>query len=91
MKNMESEVTPQGAVAVPASIRAKLGLTSGSKIEWCERGEEVVVRRATGYSSQDIHDALFDSSSSPPRSRTLEEMDAGIRALMRQKPLTRGG
>ena len=85
MKNMESEVTPQGEVAVPAGIRAKLGLTSGSKIEWCDRGEEVVVRRATKYSSQDIHDALFASPTLPPRTRTLEEMDAGIRALMRQK------
>ena len=84
MKNMESEITSQGQVAVPASIRDKLGLTSGSKIEWCERGEEVVVRRATKYSSRDIHDALF-ASASPPRSRTLEEMDTGIRALMRRK------
>lgn len=85
---MESEVTCQGQVAVPASIRAKLGLTSGSKIEWCERGEEVVVRRATKYSSRDIHDALFvspASPSSPLRPRTLEEMDAGIRALVRRK------
>ena len=88
MKNMESEVTPQGQVAVPASIRAKLGLTSGGKIEWCERGEEVVVRRATKYSSRDIHDALFASAaspSSPSRPRALEEMDAGIRALMQRK------
>ena len=85
MKSMESEVTPQGHVAVPASIRAKLGLTSGGKIEWCERGEEVVVRRATKYSSRDIHDALFASAASPPRPRTPEEMDAGIRELMRRK------
>ena len=85
MKNMESEVTPQGQVAVPATIRAKLGLTSGAKIEWCERGEEVVVRRATKYSSRDIHDALFAPPASPPRPRTLEEMDAGVRALMQRK------
>ena len=88
MKNMESEVTPQGQVAVPADILAKLGLTSGAKIEWCERGEEVVVRRATKYSSRDIHDALFASATSPPtppQPRTLEEMDAGIRALMQRK------
>ena len=85
MKNVESEVTPQGHVAVPASIRAKLGLTSGGKIEWCERGEEVVVRRATKYSSRDIHDALFAAPASTPRPRTLEEMDAGIRTLMRRE------
>ena len=64
MKSMESEVTPQGQVAVPASIRAKLGLV---------------------YSSRDIHDALFAPPASPPGPRTLEEMDAGVRALMQRK------
>ena len=49
---------------------------------------EAVVGRATKYSSRDIHDALFASAVLPPsprRPRTLEEMDAGVRALMRRK------
>ena len=63
-------------------IRQKLGLGPGSKVEWCERGEEVVVRRATTFSSQDIHDALFDAL---PRHRTIAEMDEGIAEHLRKQ------
>ena len=82
MERVESKITSHGQVSVPARIRQKLGLTPGCRIEWCERGEEVLVRRATKYSSEDIHAALF---SAPPVTRELEDMEAGIRDFLRRK------
>ncbi len=67
---------------MPASIRKKLGLAPGCKIEWREQGESVLIRRASKYSFQDIHDALFDA---PPDIRSIEEMDQGIREHMRAR------
>ena len=81
MERIESKITSQGQVSIPARIRRKLGLTPGSKVEWCERGEEVVVRRASKYSSLDIHTAVFGS---PPARRSIEDMEAGIRAHLRR-------
>ena len=81
MKTTESKITSQGQVSTPAPIRPKLGLTLGSKVEWCECGEEVVVRRLSKYSSLDIHKAVFRT---PPARRTIEDMDEGIRSHMRR-------
>ena len=81
MESIESKITSQGQVSIPARIRRKLGLTAGSKVEWCERGEEVIVRRASKYSSLDIHEAVFDT---PPARRSVEDMDEGIRSLMQR-------
>lgn len=82
MERTESKITAQGQVSVPARIRHRLGLTPGSKIEWCEIGDEVIVRRASKFSSQNIHDAVFDT---PPESRSVSDMDEGIRARMRRE------
>ena len=82
MEPVESKITAQGQVSVPARIRRRLGLTPGSRIEWCERGDEVIVRRASRYSSRDIHEAVFDT---PPAHRTVAEMDEGIRFSARRR------
>ena len=82
MENIQSRITSQGQVSIPAPIRRKLGLTPGSTVEWCERGPEVVVRKATKYSSLDIHRAVFPSV---PERKSVEEMDAGIRTHLRQR------
>lgn len=82
VERIESKITAQGQVSVPARIRRRLGLTPGSKIEWCESGGEVVVRRASKFSSRDIHEAVFDK---PPEPRSVADMDEGIRSRMRRK------
>ena len=82
MDRIESKITAQGQVSVPASIRRRLGLTPGSKIEWCESGGEVIVRRASKYSSRDIHDAVFDK---PPEPWSIADMDEGIRSRARRR------
>ena len=81
MERIESKITSQGQVSIPARIRRKLGVGPGSTVEWHERGEEVVVRRASKYSSLDVHKAMF---SSPPARRSVEDMDEGIRSRMRR-------
>ena len=82
MERIESKITAQGQVSVPARIRRRLGLTPGSKIEWCESGGEVVVRRASKFSSRDIHEVVFDK---PPKPRSVADMDEGIRSRVRRK------
>ena len=82
MSSMESRITSQGQTSVPARIRRKLGLTPGSVVEWRERGDEVVVRRASKHSSQDIHDAVF---AAPPNPASVAGMDDGIRSRLRHK------
>ncbi len=82
MSSMESRITSQGQTSVPARIRRKLGLTPGSVVEWRERGDEVVVRRASKRSSQDIHDAVF---AAPPDPVSVAGMDDGIRDHLRRK------
>ena len=81
VERVESKITAQGQVSVPARIRRRLGLTPGSKIEWCEIRDEVVVRRASKYSSRDIHEAVFDTR---PDRRIIADMDAGIRSRARR-------
>ena len=54
-----SKVTAQGQISVPAEVRRKLGIGPGSVLEWHEEGEQVVVRRAGSYTSEDVYRALF--------------------------------
>ena len=82
METIESKVTSQGQVSVPAPVRQKLGLAPGSRIEWREKGEEVVVRKASKYSSRDIHKAVFATPQDPV---DVAGMDAGIRSRIRRE------
>jgi len=75
-------VTAQGQISVPAEIRRKLGIGPGSVLEWEDEGENVVVRKAGRFSSEDIHRALF---SKRPRPRKLEELKDAIRRHAREK------
>ena len=79
---IESKITSQGQVSVPAPIRKKLGLAPGSVLEWCEQGDRVIVRRAARYTFEDIHAALFPTT---PEAHSLVEFDEGIRNRMRHK------
>jgi AbrB family looped-hinge helix DNA binding protein len=78
----QSKVTAQGQISVPAEIRRRLGVGPGSILEWDEDGSKVVVRRVGGYTSEDLHRALFKK---PPRSRTLGDLKEGVRRYMRRR------
>ncbi len=77
-----SKLTAQGQVSVPAKVRKKLGVGPGSVLEWDDDGEQVVVRRAGRFSSEDVHRSLF---ASPPKARTLEDLKAGVRQYMKRR------
>jgi len=76
----KSKLTAQGQISVPSEVRKKLGVGPGSVLEWEERNDEVVVRRAGRYSSADIHSALFQRGAPQPRS--TDELKEGIRKYM---------
>ena len=78
-----SKVTAQGQISVPAEVRRKLGIGPGSLLEWDEEAGRVVLRRAGRYTSEDLHRALFPKG--PPKSRTVEEMKAGIRRYVKTR------
>jgi len=52
-----SKVTAQ--ISVPAAVRRKLGIGPGSVLEWANDGDQIVVRHAGRFSSQETHRALF--------------------------------
>ena len=78
-----SKVTAQGQISVPAQVRRRLGIGPGSVLEWDESGEQVVVRKAGRYSSEDVHRALFPEK--PPAARSLRELNNGIRQYIRRR------
>ncbi len=71
-----SKLTAQGQISVPANVRRKLGVGPGSVLEWDEDGEQVVVRRAGRYGSEDVHRSIFPAT---PKPRTLAELKEGVR------------
>jgi len=79
-----SKLTVQGQISVPAEVRRKLGFGPGSVLEWVERGDEIVVRRAGRFSSADIHSALF-SVKPLTRRKNASDLKQGIREYIRKK------
>jgi AbrB family looped-hinge helix DNA binding protein len=78
-----SKVTAQGQISIPAGIRKRLGIAPGSILEWDADGENIVVRRAGRFSSEDIHRAVFPNG--PPQPHTADEMKAGIERYVRER------
>jgi AbrB family looped-hinge helix DNA binding protein len=78
----QSKITAQGQISVPTEIRKKLGLGPGSALEWDQRDDEIVVRRAGRYSTADVHQALFPKA--VPANASADVKD-GIRKYMRKR------
>jgi antitoxin PrlF len=78
-----SKVTAQGQISVPAEVRKKLGVGPGSVLTWEEKDDEIVVRRAGRYTSQDVHAALFPKGA--PKPKSAEQLEEGIRKHMRKR------
>jgi AbrB family looped-hinge helix DNA binding protein len=83
----QSRVTAQGQISVPVAVRKKLGLAPGSILEWAEDGENVIVRRAGRFTSEEVHRALFPGSVPEPKS--LVELKDGVRAAIRKRHASR--
>lgn len=78
-----SKLTAQGQISVPTEIRRKLGVGPGSILEWEEKNDEIVVRRAGRHTSADVHEVLFPEGSPTPE--TSASVKEGIRNHIRQK------
>jgi AbrB family looped-hinge helix DNA binding protein len=75
-------VTAQGQISVPVEVRKKLGVGPGSVLEWDEQGDQVVVRRAGRYSSEQIHQAIFPEKELRQKS---VDVKVGIRKYIRKR------
>lgn len=78
----QSKLNAQGQISVPAEVRKKLGVGPGSTLEWHEQDGDVVVRRASRFSSEDIHNALFANG---PAKRGKTDVKSAIRTYMRKR------
>ena len=76
-----SKLTAQGQISVPAKVRRKLGVGPGGVLEWDEEEGKIVVRRASRYTSEDLHRALFPKGA--PKPRPLEELKRGVGLYIR--------
>jgi AbrB family looped-hinge helix DNA binding protein len=83
MSTIQSKVTAQGQISVPAEVRRQLGVGPGSVLVWEWRDGEFVVRRAGKCSSADINVALFGTTK-PGRTKPTD-VKAGVRAYIRRK------
>ena len=79
-----SKLTAQGQISVPAEVRRKLGVGPGAVLEWFERGDEILVRRAGRHSSADIHSALF-SAKPMATPKNAGDLKQGIREHIRKR------
>ena len=70
-------------MSVPAEVRRRLGLAPGSVLEWDEVNGTIVVRRASRFTSEEIHRALFPEG--PPPARSLKELKSGIAEHMKRR------
>jgi AbrB family looped-hinge helix DNA binding protein len=83
MSNLQSKVTAQGQISVPAEVRRKLGVGPGSVLVWEQRDGEFVVRRAGTNSSTDVHAALFGNDA--PIAGNSADVKSGIRKYVRRR------
>ena len=78
-----SKLSAQGHVSVPAEVRRRLGVGPGAVLEWDEDGGNIVVRRAGGYSFEQVHRAVFRKRA--PKPRTVDQLKEGIRKYVRKR------
>jgi antitoxin PrlF len=78
----KSKLTAQGQISVPAEVRRRLGVGPGSVLEWDERDDEVIVRRAGRYTSEEVHRALFPEAVAEGRHADVKD---AIRKYIRKK------
>jgi AbrB family looped-hinge helix DNA binding protein len=78
----KSKLTAQGQISVPAEVRQRLGVGPGSVLEWDEQDDQIVVRRAGRYTSEEVHRALFPDGAPEGHSADVKE---AIRKYIRKK------
>ena len=86
MEKMQTKLTSQGQVSVPAAVRKFLHLIPGSALVSTQDGARIVVERATRHSTDEVHQALFpDAPPTGAPAKTLTELKQGIRQHMQRR------
>ena len=85
MLKIQTKLTSQGQVSVPAAVRHMLGLTPGSAVEWLQDGSNIIVKRAVRSTSNDVHAALFDDGDGAQPPQTLAQLKQGIAKHMQHR------
>lgn len=81
---IQTKLTSQGQVSVPAAVRSFLSLTPGSVLVWKEEAGRISVERAVRHSTLDVHQALFGDAA-VASSKTAAEIKQGIRQRMKRR------
>ena len=94
MKNLQTKLTTQGQVSVPAAVRKHLHLIPGSVLVWTQEGDHVVVERAKRYGTAEVHQALFGSDApgatkGTSAAKTLTELKQGVRQYIQRRHASR--
>jgi antitoxin PrlF len=85
MLQIQTKLTSQGQVSVPAAIRQLLALTPGSTLVWTQEEGRVTVQRAVRHSTADVHQALFADEAHKLPPKTLADLKQGIRQRMKSR------
>jgi bifunctional DNA-binding transcriptional regulator/antitoxin component of YhaV-PrlF toxin-antitoxin module len=72
---------PMPANSIPR-VRKKLGVGPGSVLEWEEQDDQIVVRRAGRYTSDDIYQVLFPQGAAKKGPVDVKE---GVREYIRKR------
>ena len=83
MNSIQSKVTAQGQISVPAEVRRQLGVGPGSVLVWEWRDGAFIVRRDGKCTSADIHAAVFGATR--PERRKPNDVKTGVRSYIRRK------
>ena len=83
MQKIQTKLSSQGQVSVPAPVRNFLHLIPGSVLVWTQEGDRIVVERAKRHSTAEVHQALFSGAApSAGPAKTLAELKQGVRQRM---------
>ena len=86
MQKVQTKLTSQGQVSVPAAVRSFLHLMPGSVLVWSQDGDRIVVERAKRHSTAEVHQALFaDQPLAGVPAKSLAELKQGIRQRMQRR------
>lgn len=86
MQKVQTKLTSEGQVSVPAAVRSFLHLMPGSVLVWSQDGDRIVVERATRHSTAEVHQALFkDQAPAGAPAMSLTELKQGIRTRMQRR------
>lgn len=86
MQKLQTKLTSQGQVSVPAPVRNYLHLIPGSVLVWTLEGDRIIVERAKRHSTAEVHQALFSEGPQVADvAKTLGELKQGIRKNIQRR------